>query len=252
MSDFQGKVALVTGGGSGIGLATAVMLDKRGARVLVTERNQEHGDNAVRTIEEAGGNAKFFRADLTKKEDIDALFEHVGETYGRLDCAFNNAGIAGELAATADVKEDDWDVAMNINLKSGWRCMRHEIKIMLAEGKGSIVNTASAAGLVALPGAAAYVVAKHGVVGLTKNAAIEYVKQGIRVNAVCPSFVGTPLTGAVNAKYPDFVAHAFQLQPIGRVGTPDEIAETVCFLLSDASSFTTGAMISADGGYVAQ
>src|SRR6266511_2051086 len=188
------------------------MLGKRGARVIITERNPEHGDSAVRAIEEAGGRADFYRADLTKKEDIDALCEHVGETFGRLDCAFNNAGIAGELAATADVTEDDWDVAMNINLKSVWRCMRHEIKIMLAEGGGSIVNTASAAGLVALPGAAAYVVAKH----------------------------------------PDFVAHAFQLQPIGRVGTPDEIAETVCFLLSDASSFTTGAMISADGGYVAQ
>jgi NAD(P)-dependent dehydrogenase (short-subunit alcohol dehydrogenase family) len=252
LSEFHGKVTLVTGGGSGIGLATAVMLGKRGARVVITERNQDHCEAAVQTIKDEGGSADYFVADLSKKEDVDKLFGHIGETFGRLDCAFNNAGIAGELAATADITEEDWDVAMNINLKAVWRCMRHEIKIMLAEGKGSIVNTASAAGLVALPGAAAYVVAKHGVAGLTKNAAIEYVKNGIRVNAVCPSFVGTPLTMSVNAKYPDFVAHAFQLQPIGRVGTPDEIAETVCFLLSDASSFTTGALISADGGYVAQ
>ena len=252
MSEFHGKVALVTGGGSGIGLATAKMLGTRGARVMITERNEEHCEAAVRSIEESGGRADYFVADLSKKEDVDALFKHVGETFARLDCAFNNAGIAGELAATADIKEEDWDVAMNINLKAVWRCMAHEIKIMLAEGGGSIVNTASAAGLVALPGAAAYVVAKHGVAGLTKNAAIEYVKKNIRVNAVCPSFVGTPLTMSVNAKYPDFVAHAFQLQPIGRVGTPEEIAETVCFLLSDASSFTTGALISADGGYVAQ
>lgn len=252
MESWKERVALVTGASFGIGRATALALAAEGARVVLSDVRAEGGAEVMRAIRDRGGDALFVEADVSRAADVARMVGSAARTYGRLDCAFNNAGIAGELAAVADITEDDWDVAMNINLKAVWRCMAHEIRIMLAEGGGSIVNTASAAGLVALPGAAAYVVAKHGVVGLTKNAAIEYIKKNIRVNAVCPSFVGTPLTASVNAKYPDFVAHAFQLQPIGRVGTPEEIAETVCFLLSDASSFTTGAMISADGGYVAQ
>lgn len=252
MEGLQGKVVLVTGGGSGIGRATALAFAREGANVVIANRSVESGEETVRMIRDAGGKAVFIQTDVTKPDQIESLFNRIVGTYGRLDCAFNNAGIAGTLAETADCTEEDWDIAMNINLKSVWLCMKHEIRQMLAQGGGSIVNTASAAGLVALPGAVAYTVAKHGVVGLTKQAAIEYVTKGIRVNAVCPSFVGTPLTMAVNAQYPDFVKKAFALQPIGRVGTPEEIAECVVWLCSDASSFVTGAALSADGGYVAQ
>ena len=252
MGILQGKIALVTGGGSGIGRATALIMAREGATVIIANRNQEAGEETVSAIRTAGGEGAFIRADLSRTAEVENLFDQIRQGYDRLDCAFNNAGIAGTLANTTECTEDDWDVAMNINLKSVWLCMKHEITMMLKQGGGSIVNTASAAGLVGLPGAAAYAVAKHGVVGLTRTAALEFVTQGVRVNAVAPSFVGTPLTAGVNAQYPEFVQKAFALQPIGRVGTPDEIGEAVAWLCSDKASFVTGVAFSADGGYVAQ
>jgi NAD(P)-dependent dehydrogenase (short-subunit alcohol dehydrogenase family) len=250
---MKGKVALVTGGSSGIGMATALAFAKRGAKVVTASRGIEKGEKAVKMIQDAGGEAVFIQTDVSKADQVERLIDKTVETYGRLDCAFNNAGIAGALAETADCTEEDWDISMSVNLKSVWLCMKYEIIQMLKqENGGAIVNTGSAAGLVALPGAAAYAVAKHGIVGLTKTAAIEYVTRGIRINTVCPSFVGTPLTQQVNAEYPDFVKKAFALQPIGRVGTPDEIAASVVWLCSDAASFVTGAAFAVDGGYVAQ
>ncbi len=253
MSGVSGKITLVTGGGSGIGKATALLFGKNGAKVIIANRTVETGEATANEIIANGGEAIFIQADLSKTDSIQNLFRKIIDKYGRLDAAFNNAGIAGALANTVECTEEDWDVAMNINLKSVWLCMKYEIEQMLKqETGGAIVNTASAAGLVALPGAAAYAVAKHGVVGLTKTAAIEFVKKNIRVNCVCPSFVGTPLTMAVNAAYPEFVQAAFALQPIGRVGTPEEIANSVVWLCSDESSFTTGCALAIDGGYVAQ
>mgnify|MGYP000008797928 FL=1 len=253
MSGVSGKITLVTGGGSGIGKATALLFGKNGAKVVIANRTVETGEATANEIIANGGEAIFIQADLSKTDSIQNLFKKIIDKYGRLDAAFNNAGIAGSLANTIQCTEEDWDIAMNINLKSVWLCMKYEIEQMLKqETGGAIVNTASAAGLVALPGAAAYAVAKHGVVGLTKTAAIEFVKQNIRVNCVCPSFVGTPLTMAVNAAYPEFVQAAFALQPIGRVGTPEEIANSVVWLCSDEASFTTGCALAIDGGYVAQ
>jgi NAD(P)-dependent dehydrogenase (short-subunit alcohol dehydrogenase family) len=252
MGILQGKTVLVTGGGSGIGRAAAQVMAREGATVIIANRNQDAGEETVGMIRAAGGEGTFVRADLSRTDDITDLFSEIARSFDRLDCAFNNAGIAGTLASTTECTEDDWDVAMNINLKSVWLCMKHEIGMMLKQGGGSIVNTASAAGLVGLPGALAYTVAKHGIVGLTRTAALEYVTQGVRVNAVAPSFVGTPLTAGVNARYPEFVQKAFALQPIGRVGTPEEIGEAVAWLCSDRASFVTGVAFSADGGYVAQ
>ncbi len=252
MGGFAEKVALVTGGSSGIGRATALAFAREGARIVIAARRADLGEQAVAEIKAAGGEAMFIQTDVSKAGQVEAMVGKAISTYGRLDCAFNNAGIAGTLADTVNCTEESWDENMNINLKSVWLCMRQELVQMLKQGSGAIVNTASAAGLVALPGATAYCVAKAGVIGLTKTAAIEYVTKGIRINCVCPSFVGTPLTMKLGADYPEFVKKAFVFQPIQRVGTPDEIAAAVVWLCSDAASFVTGAAFSVDGGYVAQ
>lgn len=249
---FRSKVALVTGGSSGIGRATALAFAHRGARVVVADVSVEGGEETVNLIHNASGEAVFIQTDVTQASEIEHLVSKTIETYGQLDCAFNNAGIAGDLSLTADCSEEHWNRVMSINLRGVWLCMKHELSQMLKQGGGAIVNTASVLGLVGIIGQTAYVAAKHGVVGLTKTAALEYAKSGIRVNAVCPGVIHTPMVeGVINAQ-PELTEGLLALEPVGRLGEPEEIAQTVVWLCSDAASFVTGHSMAADGGYTAQ
>jgi len=248
----EGKVALITGGGSGIGQATALLFGREGAKVLVADYNAEGGERTVKTIKEAGGTAIFHAADVSNPQDVDGLMHKVVETYGRLDCAFNNAGIEGQMGNTPECSLENWNRVIAINLTGVFLCMKYEIPLMLKHGGGSIVNTASAAGLVGLAGGSAYVAAKHGVAGLTKTAALEFAQKGIRVNAVCPGFIRTPMVERVLDKGTFSEEQIFAAEPMHRMGKPEEIAEAVLWLCSDASSFVTGLPMPVDGGYVAQ
>jgi NAD(P)-dependent dehydrogenase (short-subunit alcohol dehydrogenase family) len=248
----QGKIALITGGSSGIGRATAQIFAREGAKVIVADVIVDGGEETVRLIKSAGGEALFVKTDVSQPADVEAMVKKAVETYGRLDCAFNNAGIEGALQTTSEYDAAVWDRVMSINLKGLWLCMKSEIQQMLKQGGGAIVNTASAAGLVAVPGLSAYVAAKHGVVGLTKTAALEYAKQGIRVNAVCPGGVDTPMVKRVFGNNPQFAEAAAAAEPVGRLAQPAEIGEAVVWLCSDAASFVTGLPMAVDGGMVAQ
>jgi NAD(P)-dependent dehydrogenase (short-subunit alcohol dehydrogenase family) len=249
----EGKVALVTGGASGIGRATALTFAREGAKLIIADMNEEGGQQTVHMITEQGGEAIFVRTDVSQAIEVQALISKAVETYGRLDCVHNNAGIAsgGQRAFTADYPEERWHQVIAVNLTGVWLCMKYEIAQMLHQGGGTIVNTASAAGLVGLPYASAYVASKHGVVGLTKTAALEYAQQGIRVNCVCPGYIQTPMT-AQGMNDPEQMARIIAREPIGRVGQPEEVAEAVVWLCSDAASFVTGHTMTVDGGYVAQ
>ena len=251
---LEGKTALVTGGGSGIGRAASLAYAKDGARVVVADVNVEGGEETVQLIKETGGEAILVHADVSKPEDTQAMVAQAVETFGSLDCAFNNAGIGGgkERHLTADYLEDDWDRVMSINLKGVWLCMKAEIPQMLKQGKGAIVNTASIAGLVGLSGTVAYVAAKHGVTGLTKAAAMEYAKSGIRVNAVCPGYIQTPLVQGIFDEIDGYKERVASRHPMDRLGEPEEIAQAVLWLSSDSASFVTGHNMAVDGGYVAQ
>ena len=246
---LDGKVALVTGGSSGIGRATALAFVKAGAKVVVADVDVEGGNETVRMVKDLGGEVIFVKADVSKAAEVQALIDKAVRTYSRLDCAFNNSGIAGATASTADYPEDEWDRVIAINLKGVWLCMKYEIPQMLRQGSGAIVNTSSNLGLVGQAELPAYNASKHGVAGLTKTAAIEYAKAGIRVNAVCPGTIHTPMVHGD----PHFdEAEWAGLHPIGRLGMPEEVAEAVVWLSSDAASFVTGHTMSVDGGYVAQ
>ncbi len=248
----DGKVALVTGGGSGIGQATALVFAREGAKVVVADVVVEGGEETVRMIKAAGGESLFVKADVSKSPDVEAMVRQAVGTYGRLDCAFNNAGIGGKFALTADDTEDNWDRVIAINLTGVWLCMKYEIPQMLKQGGGAIVNTASIAGLVGGVRAAPYVASKHGVNGLTKTAALEYAKQGIRVNAVCPGVIHTPLVEKTFGNSARVQEKLTLMEPIGRLGKPQEIAEAVVWLCSDAASFVTGLPMAVDGGLTAQ
>ncbi len=243
---FDGKVALITGAGSGIGRASALAFARDGAIVVVADISEEGGEETVQLIEADRGKASFIRADVSRGPEVQALVDNTVGLHGRLDYAHNNAGIMGAMSSIVDCPEDHWDRTMAINLKGVWLCMRSEIPQMLAHGGGAIVNTSSAAGLVAFQGLAAYVASKHGVAGLTKTAALEYARAGIRVNAVCPGFIDTPLVKDVAEG--DFG----RLLPIGRLGTPEEVAEAVVWLCSDAASYITGHTMLVDGAMTAQ
>ena len=244
-----GKVALVTGGGSGIGRQACLVFAREGAQVVVCDVAVEGGQETVGQIEQAGGQAMFIRADVAQAAEVEALVAKTVETYGRLDCAYNNAGIAGRTARVADDSEQNWERILAINLKGVWLCLKYEIAHMLTQGGGAIVNTASDAGLIGLRRAGAYVASKHGVVGLTKTAALEYAKANIRVNAVCPGPIDTPMLREASERVIDAMATA---QPNGRLGQPREIAEAAVWLCSDAASFVTGHPMPVDGGYLAQ
>lgn len=249
---LNGKIAIVTGVASGIGHAAALIFAREGAKVVAADVTIEQGEATVRQIKDAGGEAIFVRCDIAKAVDTEALVAAAVKAYGRLDCAYNNAGIIGKLARTAEETEENFDRVIEIDLKGPWLCMKYEILQMLRQkGGGAIVNTASAAGLVGSHGMPAYAAAKHGVVGLTRTAALEYAKAGIRINAVCPGIVDTPMTQGIVAKHPR-MANASAAMPLGRDCRPEEIAEAAAWLCSDAASFVTGQAMAVDGGLTAQ
>ena len=248
---LQDRIALVTGAGSGIGRATSLAFAREGAKVAVVDITSG-GEETVRMIQDTGGEAIFIQADMSQREQVEAMVQQVINTYGRIDCAYNNAGIEGRLASTDEYPEDMFDKVIDINLTGVWLCMKYELPHMLRQGGGAIVNTASGAGLIGVAGMSAYVASKHGVVGLTKTAALEYAKSGIRVNAVCPGVIQTPMMERITAEQPQLGEAVVAAEPVGRAGKPEEIAESVVWLSSDAASFVTGHAMSVDGGYVAQ
>jgi NAD(P)-dependent dehydrogenase (short-subunit alcohol dehydrogenase family) len=250
---LKDKVALVTGAGSGIGRATALAFHREGAKVVVSDVAVEGGEETVSLIKQAGGEAVFVKADVSKAADVEALVNTAVRTYGRLDCAHNNAGVPGPNKLTVDITEERWNQVIAVNLTGVWLCMKFELAQMATQGSGAIVNTSSDAGLVGLRRGAAYVASKHGVIGLTKTAALEYAKTGIRVNAVCPGPIDTPmLRGSGGERVERFIDKMVAAQPGGRLGKPEEIAEAVVWLCSDAASFVTGHALPVDGGYMAQ
>ena len=247
MRTLEGKISLVTGAGSGIGRATALAFAKQGAKVVIADVQSEHGGETLQMMEKDGGEGVFVKADVSVAEEVEALIGTVVDTYGRLDCAFNNAGIGGGMVPTAECTEANWDRVIDVNLKGVWLCMKYEIRQMAKQGSGVIVNTAAAGGLAGFERLPAYVASKHGVVGLTKTAALEYATAGIRINAVCPGIIRT----ANLERMSEAEARMTPLEPIGRIGEPEEIAGAVVWLCSDAASFVTGHPLVVDGGMLA-
>ena len=249
---FEGKVALVTGGGSGIGQATALLFAREGAKVVIADVLIDGMEATASRIQDAGGEALCIRVDVSKDEEVAAMVAKTVETYGQLDCAYNNAGIFGTFRGPMhEWSEEVWNQVMGINLKGVWLCMKYEIIQMLRQGCGAIVNTASIAGLVGIQGNAAYGASKHGVVGLTKTAALDYARAGLRINAVCPGYIDTPLTARA-LHVPERRKQLIAREPMGRIGSPEEVAQAVMWLCSDAAAFVTGHTMAVDGGYVAQ
>jgi NAD(P)-dependent dehydrogenase (short-subunit alcohol dehydrogenase family) len=249
---LKDKVALVTGGTSGIGRATAIAYAQQQAKVVVVGRRMDEGEETVRLIKEAGGEAIFVQADVTKEADVEAMVDKAVSVFGRLDIAFNNAGTVGENPSLIEQTEAEYDRTMNVNIKSVWLSMKYEIAQMLKQGSGSIVNTSSGAGVVAVPTQPLYTASKHAVVGLTKAAALQYAKAGIRINVIAPAAIETDMFEAATGGQDEVKAYITGLHPIGRIGTPLEVANAVLFLSSDLASFITGETLMVDGGYVAQ
>ena len=249
---LRDKVAIVTGGSSGIGRASSLAFGREGAKVVVADMAVEGGEKTVEMIRQAGGEATFVEADVCKAADVEALVRQAIKQYDGLDCAHNNAGIAGAMAPTDQCTEENWDRIINTNLKGVWLCMKYEIPAIVEQGGGTIVNTASTAGLVGSPHASAYAASSHGVIGLTKSAALEYAKAGIRVNAVCPGVIRTPMIERYITDNPQVEARLISGCPAGRMGASDEVAAVVVWLSSQDSSFVTGHALPADGGRVAQ
>ena len=250
-TEFAGKVALVTGGTSGIGRETAVLFAKAGAKVVVAGRREAEGGETVELIRGAGSEGLFVRTDVSKAEEVNGLIRQTAEKFGRLDMAFNNAGVEGVWVPIVRQSEEDWDRTIDINLKGVWLCLKYEIRQMLRQGGGgAIVNMSSIAGHVGSAGAAAYSASKHGVIGLTKTAALENAKSGIRVNAVCPGAIETSMADRLFGA-PDVHKFVIGCHPIGRFGTPLEVAEAVLWMCSDRASFMTGQSLTLDGGFLA-
>ena len=249
---LEGKIALVTGGNTGLGQVAALTLAREGAKVVIAARRAPEGHETVQRIQAAGGQALFVQTDVSQAAQVEALVQQTVATFGRLDCALNNAGTEGVQAPVVDATEEVWDRVLSINLKGVWLCMKYEIRQMLLQGRGAVVNMASVLGLVAAPMNPAYTASKHGVVGLTKSAALAYAQAGIRVNVVCPGYIHSALTERLFARAPERQAAMIARHPVGRMGQPDEVAEAVVWLCSDAASFITGHTMVVDGGYVAQ
>ncbi|MCS6847882.1 MAG: SDR family oxidoreductase [Anaerolineae bacterium] len=245
---FAGKTAFVTGGASGIGRATALAFARAGASVVVADVSEQGAQETARLIEEIGGQALAVRCDVTRAEDVKAALDKTIETFGRLDAAFNNAGIEHRPMAAADISETDWDRITSVNLRGVFLCMKYEIPLMLKQGGGAIVNTSSGAGIKGFRGGAAYVASKHGVIGLTRSAALDYAAQNIRINAVCPGIIGTPMIERLIGSADAVREHLIAQEPVGRMGRPEEIANAVLWLCSDAASFVIGHAMVIDGG----
>ncbi|MEX2494524.1 MAG: SDR family oxidoreductase [Woeseia sp.] len=250
---LEGKVALITGGAAGIGRAAAIAFSQSGAHVAINDLKLDRGEEVVNAIQESGGKAIFIHGDVSDAAETERLVDTIVSTFGRLDCAFNNAGIEGRMGSTVDCTEENFDRTIAINLKGVWLSMASEIRQMLAQGTGgAIVNMASVAGLVGFPNLPAYVASKHGVLGLTKTAALEYAKSGIRINAVCPGVIHTEMIDRITGMDPEVEKQFTDLEPMGRMGTPEEIAAAAVWLCSDAASFVTGHPMTIDGGLVAR
>ena len=249
MQNFTDKVAMITGASAGIGKATAIAFAQNGAKVVVADINQKDGEAVVNEITQAGGTAMFVPCDVTNDQQVMSLVDATIEAYGKLDIAFNNAGIEIEQSKLADGEESVFDKIMDVNVKGVWRCMKYQIPAMLKNGSGSIVNTASVAGLGAAPKMAIYSASKHAVIGLTKSAAVEYGKKGIRVNAVCPAVIDTEMFRRAAEADPRKAEYVAGMHPVGRIGKVEEIAEAVMYLCSSNSGFTTGIALPVDGGH---
>jgi NAD(P)-dependent dehydrogenase (short-subunit alcohol dehydrogenase family) len=246
-----GRVALVTGAGSGIGRAAALAFAEASAQVVVSDIDVAAGEETVARIRGSGGDATFVRADVSVAQEAAALIRAAVSIYGRLDCAHNNAGIVGALALPHEYPEDAWDRTIAINLTGVWLCLKYEVEHMLAH-RGAIVNTSSVMGMVAGPTNVGYAASKHGVIGVTRSAALAYAQSGIRVNAVCPGYIRTGMTEGLLVERPEAEQVWLSNQPIGRLGAPEEVAQLVVWLCTDAASFVTGAALPVDGAYLAR
>jgi NAD(P)-dependent dehydrogenase (short-subunit alcohol dehydrogenase family) len=250
---LEGKVAIITGAGSGIGRATSRIFAREGARLVLADVVEDGGKQTLAMVADTGKEAIFVKTDVSNQSDVDALIAKAVETYGHIDCAFNNAGIEGKNGLTHECDRENWDRVIAIDLTGVWLCMKAEIAQMLKQGNGgAIVNTSSGAGLAGVRGMPAYVAAKHGVAGLTRAAAVEYGKHNIRVNAVCPGPIRTPMMERLLGKRPDAEARFARGGPLKRLGEPSEIGETVAWLCSDHASYVTGLPMPVDGGFMAQ
>ena len=249
--ELEGKVGLVTGGTSGVGRETSVLFAKSGAKVVIAGRREPEGEETIELIRAAGGEGLFVKADVSKASEVEALIQKAVERFGRLDVAFNNAGIEGVWAPIIKQSEEDWDRTIQVNLKGVWLCLKYEIRQMVKQGKGgAIVNMASITGLVGSAGAAAYSASKHGVIGLTKSTALEMARSGIRINAVCPGVIETSMSERLFGA-PNVHKYVLSCHPVGRFGRPAEVAEAVVWMCSDRASFMTGQCLVLDGGFLA-
>jgi NAD(P)-dependent dehydrogenase (short-subunit alcohol dehydrogenase family) len=251
MNGIRDSAVIVTGAGSGIGRATARRFAEEGANVVVADVDVEGGERTVRDVRDAGGDATFVETDVSDRTDVEAMVAEAVETYGGLDFAVNNAGVEGDTHPTADQPMDNWDRVIDVNLRGVFLGMRAELPAMLENG-GAIVNVSSIAGEVGFRGSGPYVASKHGVVGLTKTAALEYSNQGVRVNAICPGVIRTPMVDRAAERNPEMIEQISAATPLGRVGEPEEIGDAVVWLCSDDASFVTGEAMVVDGGYVSQ
>lgn len=249
-TSFKNKVALITGGSFGIGRATAIAFAQKGARVVIADWIEDK--ESLNLVKASGEEAIYVKCDVSKAGDVKNVIEKTISAFGRLDYAFNNAGIEGILAPVHECTEENWDKTIGVNLKGIWLCMKYEIPEMLKQGKGVIVNCASIAGLMGFPGLPAYVASKHGVIGLTKTSALECAKLGIRVNAVCPGAIKTPMIDRITGNKKEAEEQYANMEPIGRLGNPEEVANAVTWLCSDEASFVTGHAMAVDGGWLAQ